>query len=211
MTREDLIKKEIAKSVGYSLYNGQNNRTPFGYHSYNIEEINITGQRNPLARISRFREHIDFNGKNVADFGCNVGAMLHHLPEIKSGTGFDYDPKCVFAAIEISKILKTTNLSFFVHDFDKLSYESLSEKITIKPDVIFLLSIGSWVKSWRSLYEMSHKYGSEIILETNNDTEGNPQLEFFRSKGLKVKKISDFSPDDILGNYLRKTYLISRD
>jgi len=138
---ENQIKKELTNTVGKSHYNGWHNRTTFGYHSYNFDNVNIVGQRNPKIRLSDIKKYIDFSEKNVIDFGCNVGAMLHHLTEIKNGLGFDYDEKCINAANNISNILGRDNLNYNVHDFDKNSYDDLKNKINVKPDIIFILSL----------------------------------------------------------------------
>lgn len=212
ISRQNQIEKELISSVGYSLYNGWgNNRTKFGYHSYNIDEINIIGQRNPKKRLEEFKKHVNFENKNVVDFGCNVGSMLHHLPEIKSGIGFDYDQKCINAANNISGILGYNNQKFLVHDFDKEYYNNLKFKIDVKPDIIFLLSLGSWIKSWRELYDLCLSYDNiQIILEINNEKEGMPQIQFFEDRRYKPEKIVDNSMDDSTNNNLRKTYLIKK-
>lgn len=77
-----------------------------------------------------------------------------------------------------------------------------------KVDVIFLLSLGSWIKNWRELYTQSLVYSDVIILETNNDIEGKPQLDFFKSLNCSITLLSDTSNDDTTGNYGRKTYIL---
>lgn len=198
------IEEQLKKTVGEQHYNGWNNRTTYGYHSYDIGNIHIQGQRNPKMRLDEMRKHVDFKGKRVLDLGCNVGAMLHHLEEIKIGVGIDYDLNCIKVANNISDILKQKNLSFITLDFDKETFE-----ITKSYDIIFLLSIGSWVKSWKEIYQKSLDTGAILILETNNDIEGKPQLEFFREQGFEPKLIIDNSKDDCTGNHGRKTYLIN--
>ena len=75
--KQSKIKSELRTTLGKSLYNGwSNDRTLYGYHSYNIGDVNIVGQRNPKTRLDEFRKHINFEGKNVLDFGCNVGAFF---------------------------------------------------------------------------------------------------------------------------------------
>lgn len=202
------IKKNLKKTIGKSFYNKWNNRTKYGYHSYNLENINIPGQRKPQIRLKEIKRYVDFKEKNVLDFGCNVGAMLHHLPEIKSGIGFDFDKKCISAANKISKILERDNLFFKIHDFDRDGYNSLRMEINFKPDIILILSMGSWIETWRELYSVCISFNAIIILETNNDSEGETQLEYFRNKMMKLKLIIDNSNDDITGNTTRKTYLI---
>ena len=60
MSREKLIEDQLKTTVSLSHYNGWNNRTKFGYHSYNIDEIDIKGQRNPKMRLDCFRKNVDF-------------------------------------------------------------------------------------------------------------------------------------------------------
>lgn len=208
MNKEEQIKKLLSKTVGPSQYNGWNNRTAFGYHSYNIGDVSILGQRNPNVRLRNYKKHIDFKNKVVLDFGCNVGAMLHHLENIKLGIGFDYDKNCINAAIEISKILGRNNLNFFAHDFDKNEYSELKNKISEKPDIIFLLSLGSWVKSWEKLYSLCCDFNCIIVLEVNNEEEGSKQLDFFKKRGLNTELILDNSLDDCTGNNRRRSYII---
>ena len=207
---EDKIKEELSKTVGNRKYNGWNNRTSYGYHSYNLGGINITGQRNPEMRLNEFKKYVDFTDKVVVDFGCNVGAMLHHLPEIKEGLGFDYDGNCINAATNIAKLIDRDNLKYYTHDFDKNSYNDLTDKINKKPDIILLLSLGSWVKSWEKLYSLALDYNGQVILEINNEDEGKPQLDFFRKKGYEPKMIVNNSLDDSTGNNRRRTYLIEK-
>ena len=129
---EEEIKKELTTTVGNSHYNGWHNRTSYGYHSYDLDGVKIVGQRNPKIRLDDMKKFINFKDKNVVDFGCNVGAMLHHLPEIKQGFGFDYDTKCITAGNNIAKILGRDNISFYKHDFDKDGYDNLKKLITFK-------------------------------------------------------------------------------
>jgi hypothetical protein len=84
------------------------------------------------------------------------------------------------------------------------------KSINYKPDIVFLLSLGSWVKNWNELYTNVFNTCDTILLETNNDTEGAPQLELFRSLNTTITLVSDKSDDDCTGNTLRKTYLIQK-
>ena len=210
MNRENEIKQLLSTTVNKPQYNGWSNRTTYGYHSYNIEDINITGQRRPAIRIKEFQNHIDFKDKVVLDFGCNVGAMLHHLEDIKLGIGIDYDKNCIDVANRISRIIKRNNLHFFTHDFDRNEYSTLKNIISQKPDIIFLLNLGSWVKSWRDLYSLCCDYNCKILLEINNVQEGHEQIIFFEERGFKIELIVNNSLDDCTGNNLRKTFLIER-
>ena len=207
------IKKLLGKSVGISYYNGwNNNRTTFGYHSFKINNINILGQRQPIKRLTIMKDHIDFKNKTIIDFGCNNGGMLLHLSEIKEGIGFDYSQECINSAVGIRDILKYNNsLSFIKTD---LNHFNLNDYITQNNvnniDIIFLLSLGSWIKKWKKLYTESFNNCKTIILEINNDTEGMPQLELFKKLGGDIKMIMDRSIDDTTNNFKRKTYIITK-
>lgn len=209
MNSQEKIKKLLNQTVGKIHYNGWNNRTEYGYHSYKIGEVDIRGQRNPAKRIDAYKKYISFDNKIVVDFGCNVGAMLHHMPEVDCGLGFDYDHQCISAANEISKILNLKNLNFMKHDFDKDRYESLNNSLPKFIDVALILSLGSWIQSWKDLYSLCLKKSKLVILEVNNKEEGAPQLDFFRSKGKQIEEIKNASLDDSTGNFRRKTYIIS--
>jgi hypothetical protein len=204
------IKNILKKTTEGTFYNGWSNRTTFGYHSLNINNIQIPGQRQPLLRLNKIKKKIDFTNKIVIDFGCNIGGMLLHLPEIKEGYGLDYSNSCIDCGNKIRDILKYNNdLKFFVYDLNNLNVEEFFQTNNIKNiDIIFLLSLGSWVKNWKDLYTKSYQHSKNIILELNNEKEGEPQLELFKSLGATIELISDNSDDDISGNIGRKCYLI---
>ena len=209
--REYLIKKELQQTTNYVLYNGWSNRTTYGYHSFNIDEINIIGQRVPKIRIEMMKAYVDFTDKTIVDFGCNVGAMLFHIPEIKYGIGFDYDARCIIAARRIKKILNYENVDFDFFDFNIADFGALKDKITIKPDIAFVLSLGSWVKNIFNILQLCIEMGVDVILETNNDKEGRKEIEYFSKNNYDITLIIDGSPDDITQNKMnRKTYLISK-
>jgi len=199
------IEDELIKTTQHSMYNAWHNRnTNYGYHSFNLDGINIQGQRNPKQRLNEFRKYYDFKDKNVLDFGCNVGAMLFHLPEIKSGIGVDFDKTAINSARNISRILQRNDISFIKHDFDKDDYDSLRKKIKAKPDVIFMLALLYWVKSWEELYRFCLSFNCPVFIEVNNDDEGRKHLPKLKNAKLVMEK----SFDDITGNDGRKTYLI---
>ena len=205
------IKNKLHDTTLKGHYNKWKNtdKCYVGYHSFNFGNVTLKGQRNPLIRLKSFKTVFDFTNKNVVDFGCNTGGMLHHLPEINNGLGFDYDIKCINAAKHLSNIIKYNNtLLFKQHDFDKNSYQDLKNKITFKPDIIFLLSLGSWIKSWKELYKTALSYKCPIILEINNEKEGVSQLQFFKNNNKNLKLIINNSLDDCTNNNRRRTYII---
>jgi hypothetical protein len=184
------------------------NDLPGGYHSIQIGNLNLTGQRNPNERLAILRQFLDFRDKVVVDLGCNVGGMLHHLTEVKHAYGFDYDARSIKAAMRIAQVfhLRETFRQADLNTFDPAATFS-----TLKhtPDIVFMLSIGSWVAQWPTLFEAVANTGVQaIVLETNNDDEGKPQQDLFRRLGKHVKMISQ-SRDDITGNSRRRTYLVT--
>jgi ribosomal protein L33 len=57
----DYTRREIGEvlksTTGDSIVKGwNNNRTPYGYHSFNISNIMFKGQRNPSARLEKIRK-----------------------------------------------------------------------------------------------------------------------------------------------------------
>jgi len=207
------IKNCLKSTTGYQLNKRNtkgwnNNRTKFGYHSIQVGNINILGQRNPLKRLDHLRNFVDFKDKTVIDLGCNVGGMLLHLNDIKKGYGFDYDRKVIKAANLISRIIKSPTI-FKVANLNKFSFSIIKEEVDFDKTIIFLFSLGSWLYNWKELYEKVHETGALIILEVNNPEEGFEQLNFFKSLGRIPKKIADYSDDDITGNKNRQCYLIN--
>jgi SAM-dependent methyltransferase len=202
------LKKLLCATVGHNKYNGWVNATIYGYHSFNIHNFAVQGQRKPLERINIFREHLDFTGKSVVDFGCNNGGMLLHLPEIAIGVGFDYDENCINVATEFAKVLSYNNtLKFFKQDLNDFCF---SRDVPYQGvDIVFLLALGSWIKNWRGLYEECIKHCKHIVLEINNVDEGVPQLAFFEEKGCTLKMIIEKSLDDTTGNHRRQTFVIT--
>jgi hypothetical protein len=191
-------------------YNGwSNGRTQFGYHSFEIYNFKVTGQRNPKERLDIMRKSYNFENKSVVDLGCNTGGMLFHLFEIKKGLGVDFDIKCVNAAQTIKTELKIyEHLDFVQKDLNESDIDILLGRAN--PDIVFLLSLGSWVKNWANLYTTVLKFTPTIILETNNSQEGHAQLELFRKLDATITLISSSSKDDITKNIGRQTYLIQR-
>jgi hypothetical protein len=207
----------IVKEIGLALkettkdshYNGwSNSRKEYGYHSFNFYNVDFTGQRNPAKRLNEMRKFYDFRDKYVMDIGCNTGGMLFHLPECQKALGVDFDKTCIKACNLIKKKLDLfENYTFLERDIDIDGVKDIFEKE--RPDVVFLLSMGSWLKKWSDVYSAALDNSNAIFLETNNDDEGKPQLDFFREKKCQITLVIENSNDDCTGNLRRKTYLIT--
>lgn len=211
MNRTSLIINELKKTKGYKNYNGRSNKiTQFGYHSFDIDEIKIQGQRNTKQRINSISKYINFDGKIVVDVGCNVGGMLFHLKNIKQGFGFDFDLNVIDAANNISSILNKTNLIFKQFDFDKQDIEIFKKELPVIPDVVFFLSIANWIKNWKTVYDYFIDLNVDIVFETNEIKSELTQLEFFEERGLEPKLIIEGSPDDqnVKSKSIRNTYYV---
>lgn len=191
-------------------YNGwSNKRAPYGYHSFSLFNLSFIGQRNPVARLDIMRQHYSFKDRYVMDIGCNSGGMLFHLLEIRKGRGVDFDRVCINAANKIKEsLLIYDHLEFMTRDLDREQIDDLFEGE--RPDVIFLLSLGSWIKSWRTVYTKALAVADTLFLETNNTTEGLPQLDFFRTAGCNILTVSERSLDDCTNNHGSTTYMITK-
>lgn len=208
---------ETVKKIGDALMNTavevgngwSNNRTKYGYHSFDIFNVKFTGQRNPNERLNIMRRHYSFENKYVVDIGCNTGGMLFHCTEISKGIGIDFDKKCLEAAEVIKRNTKLyEHLDFIQRDLDKDNIDNIFANG--RADVVFLLSLGSWIKKWRELYTLVMKNTNTVFLETNNTSEGVAQLDLFRNAGWDIQMISSESKDDITNNHRRQTYLIKK-
>jgi SAM-dependent methyltransferase len=162
-----------------------------------------------------FKLLIWFRNKSIADFGCSTGGILFHIENAKSYTGIDYDKYSIASARLIKKLISKQDMelsekySFFVRDFDKIKPEELEQILPNNIDISFLLSMGSWVKNWKQIYKYVAEKSHIVVLEINNVTEGEQQLDYFKELGLNVELIVDNSDDDVTNNNGRKTYIIS--
>ena len=206
------IEQKLSNTTKQNHYNGWNNRTTYGYHSFKINNIDLLGQRQPWIRLNKMKQHYDFKDKTLIDFGCNTGGMIFHLPELKKAFGLDFNKECIDSCIYMSSIFKHNTEYLFtqqdLNNFDLSIY--LKNNNINKVDIIFLLSLGSWIKNWPELYKQCITYSNNIILETNNDIEGKSQLDFFKSINCTIIIISESSDDDTTNNTGRKTYLITK-
>ena len=205
----DEIGSALKNTTEIKHYNGWNNaRKEYGYHSFSIYNIEFVGQRDPVQRLNEMRKFFNFEGKYVMDFGSNSGGMLFHLDEIKKGLGIEFDENCISACNTIkNKLGLFDHIDFVKRDIQKDSIVDIFEGQ--KPDVIFLLSLGSWLTNWKHLYRLAIENTGVIFLETNNDMEGKQQIDFFKNMDCSIELVIENSSDDCTGNKLRKTYKIT--
>jgi len=186
-----------------------NDRAPYGYHSFDLWNLSCKGQRNPKKRLDIMRQHYNFTGKTLVDIGCNTGGMMFHCLELKSAYGTDMD----VSSIEAAKIIQKQLVIFPTYQFTVANFDECEPSVAFPStdvDVVFLLSLGSWIKKWKEVYIYAVNHASTIFLETNNDGEGNSQLALFTELDCDVTMISAQSTDDCTGNHGRKLYMISK-
>lgn len=199
----DEIKKALIKTRDAKIKFGKD--CDYGYHTHYIDGEELKGQRNTKVRLNIFKEHVDFNGKSIIDFGCCTGGMLFYLDNIKSGIGLDVDPKYITAANLIKDYLHKDNTSFRVFNL-----ENNLDQLGIKADISMCLSLGSWIKNWRELYRYCYNHTDLMILETNNEQEGIKQIEYVRSLYSSVERVCDRSIDDRTGNHRRQLWICKK-
>lgn len=150
--------------------------------------MNISGQRNNKKRIKEINKHITFENKKIIDFGCNTGGLSFHIKNPDFILGVDFDKQSIKACKFIHKLLIKQDPSlkerykFLCKDLNNENFNYIDTYLPGTADVIFLMSLGSWIKNWRNLYEFSIEKGKNIILEINNADEGIEQLDFFEKK-----------------------------
>ena len=54
------IKTHLTNTTRENHYNGWNNRTTYGYHSFKIDNIDLLGQRRPWLRLNKMKVHFDY-------------------------------------------------------------------------------------------------------------------------------------------------------
>ena len=194
------MEEEVLKIINYSL--GRKRET-FGhgfksaYHTIKIGDKTIEGQRDIDKRFENI--DYDFKGKNVIDFGCNIGGMLHKISDdINFGVGLDYNSKVINAANLISTANNINNVKFYTFNLDKEKLK-IVDSLTLgkKIDVCFVLAIALWVKRWKEVVEYCYNISDTLIYESNGDDRFQlEQQSFLRTLYSDVKLLAEKSMDD---------------
>lgn len=205
----DRATKQILNLLNYTKTSGQSYNAeifPAGYHSFNINEFDLAGQRNPGERIRLVP--FDFSGKTVLDIGCNQGGMLFSVAEKAAhGVGIDFDSRLINVANKIRSHTKQQNLDFYVFDLEKENLEIIRDLIPGKKvDIAFLLSVCMWIENWREVIDLTSKISECLLFESNGKEEQQlEQLEYLSVTYEDVKLIQEQSEDD-KGQKNRKLY-----
>ena len=209
MEKQQEIKVQLQLTTGYVHPQNQwvNPTGGFGYHEFDLEGIYIPGQRSPRKRLSVYQQFVSFDQKTIVDFGCNVGGMLFHLPQVKQGVGLDFDIKCINAANNIKGILNRPELAFHWFDFDNVALSLLDRLLPPTIDYIFLLAIGGWVRNWQDLFTYALNTKAEIIYESHINRDG---WEKWEPLHLAILTSQGYQATKIHSDAERNTYWIHR-
>ena len=211
------LNRLLRKNHGASFYNGWaiSKKYNAGYHTFELFNYFNPGQRNCNQRLALIEERYPLNGKSIIDIGCNTGGMLFHIGSPSKTLGLDFDADAIEIANSIKKFIfkedKEFAIRFNFHHMDLINFDPIFMKKYIEEsmvDVVFLLSMGSWLLNWRDIYSFFIENQCDIVLETNNDVEGQVQLDYIAKHNVELIMLSEGSTDDISGNIGRKTYLI---
>jgi hypothetical protein len=216
--QERKLARTLRRTRGRSFRNGWRVSSiyPAGYHTWDFGGLRLQGQRVPSERINSIRSHLDLDHRCVLDIGCNTGGMLYHAGDIAFGVGVDFDVKSISAARRIQTAIQSHDLEFGTRfsfervDLNKRFEKQLAEIISrCNIDLVFLLSLGSWVNRFNDLLTFLTDVGLDVVFETNNREEGKPHIEHFKARGYGVTMIADASEDDVTGNARRQLYFMT--
>jgi len=141
-------------------------RYPAGYHTLEIFDTMLEGQRKPKQRLDKVP--YDFKGKVVLDIGCNQGGMIFALNSIKYGVGVDKDSRMINACNKVRSVTGEHNKSFYCFDIDTDPHENLLDFLPCNTvDIVFLLSVCKWVDQWKELIAFCASVSPAILFESN--------------------------------------------
>jgi SAM-dependent methyltransferase len=170
-----------------------------GYHTFNLGNKTLRGQRNPEERLKNVP--YDFTNKSVLDIGSNQGGMLNACAnDIKFGIGVDYDARMINVANRIKEHKENRNLQFYVFDLENENLLYLQDFLpTDKVDICFLLSVCMWLKNWKELITFVQEISETLLFESNgSDIQQKEQIAYLKSIYREVLLINEISDDDPL-------------
>jgi SAM-dependent methyltransferase len=188
-----------------SAYNA--NEFEIGYHSVQLGDLFLKGQRNPGERLATL--DFDFTGKKVIDLGCNQGGMLREIADKTAyGLGVDYDSRMINVANRIKRFNGIKNLDYYVLDLDNEDINLIKDFSSEDSfDIVFMLSIAVWVSKWKELVQFANSIAPYILFETNGTSEQQTdQIEYLKKTYSIVKLISERSEDDP-GQKMRQLFI----
>jgi hypothetical protein len=213
------LRKALARIHNQGFYNSWAIGRDFeaGYHGFQLFGFKVKGQRDNSKRLIHLCSNIDLNERRILDLGCNSGGFLFHIPIVDFAIGLDFDKNAIAFANLLKKSIEifdpelASRYEFKQIDLNKMTPAELTKTIIKKKiDLVLLLSMGSWLNNWKEIYGTVAMSEIEILLETNNDSDGFREIEFLESFEYVCRLISTASVDDNSGNIGRKTYLCSK-
>jgi len=178
-----------------ATYNGVD--FPAGYHTLQINGVELPGQREPAERLELLP--FDFTNKTVLDIGCNQGGMLFAVGDrISQGIGIDYDSRLINAANKIRSLKRAANLDFYVFNLEDENLSVIKDFLPDKKvDVVFLLSVCMWIKNWKEVINLATEVSDCLLFESNGRTEQQEeQIAYLRDRYKSVQQLSEKSEDD---------------
>lgn len=209
------LRKKLQANRGSSFYNSWaiSANLDSGYHGFELFGFESEGQRNNWERLQSILRRVKLEGCRILDLGCNTGGVIFHIPSIEFAIGLDFDKKAISAANcilnEIEKYDRelASRYRFECLDLNHFTAGCLTKYLfEYDIDTVFVLSMGSWLSNWQSIYMTLAYAGVDILLETNNDSHGKEEIALLTDLNYQIEIISDSSLDDVTGNKGRKTY-----
>lgn len=159
---------------------------PAGYHTIELNGVKYPGLRSPASRFKDIA--INFEGKTLLDIGCNQGGMIFHLKnQLKYAIGIDFDPNMINACNLLKQLAPELEANFFVIDLDKDPHELIREFIPGGfVDIVFLLSVCKWIKSWRELIKFCSQICHTMVFEVNGSNR-REQIDEIQSQFTRVE------------------------
>ena len=170
---------------------------PAGYQEIEINGKVFTGTRKPKQRLEKVP--FDFTGKTVLDIGCNHGGMIWALRDkVRWAVGVDINYKFINAAHVIRAEMQLNHTNFFVFDADRNPHELLKNYIPEeKVDIVFLLSVCSFIKKWPELINFCMSISDTMLFEAHGyPDEQQVQIDYLKKSFKYVKLLSETSDDD---------------
>ena len=168
-----------------------------GYHSFNIDGVELKGQRNPVERFKNIP--YDFKDKTILDIGCNQGGMINAIADkITFGVGIDYDSRMINAANRMKIHNGNNHTNFFVFDLENEDLNYINDFLpSNKVDVVFLLSVCMWINNWKDVIKLTKEISSHLLFESNGKPHQQAeQLDYIKKIYTQVDLINEKSDDD---------------
>jgi hypothetical protein len=149
------------------------------YYSIDIGGINFPGERPWILRWERIRKNVDFKGKRLLEFGCNMGLLSIHakLSGAAFCLGIDVDKDVLLAANLASRAFGTDVEHRPVDLGDSFRWEEELNGF----DIVSALSVLHWIEDKERVWSFISMH-KELLYEgheSDAEAEGNLQKAGF--------------------------------